>query len=212
MGYYMRLLQVTCAVGLIVQVVMLVVQFAQYKTVVNVDLESGEYHTLPALTVCLPIYLSVRKVVEKYSNVSEIIEAHQQYENSLANITRLSNDAQFRDQLNSLYLDKFVAFVEKQDLSVDELSKLTVPYRQPYSSEGILFKVYATGSQIVEDGNSQFKTERDKKPIESVLFGHEDYKLKRKCFTFFSQLNEKYRDYKFRLDEMGIKVSSLYQA
>ena len=121
----MCLLQITCAVGLIVQIILLVIQFAQYKTVVNVDLESGQYRTLPALTVCLPIYISVNKVADKYSNVSEIIEAHQQYKNVLATISRLNNHAPFRDKLNKLYQDKFVSFVESKDLSVDELSKLT---------------------------------------------------------------------------------------
>ena len=203
----MRLLQVTCAVGLIVQVVMLVFQFAQYKTVVNVDLQSGEYDILPALTVCLPIYISVRKVADKYSNVSEIIEAHQQYKNAIANITQLSNDAQFRNQTNSLYLDKFVAFVERQNLTVDELFKLTVPYEQNNTKEGILFKVGTMGSKIAENGSTKFETEFDKEPIASVMLGH-DY-LKTKCFTFFSQLNKKYHDFKSHPDGIGIWVSSM---
>ena len=134
--------------------------------------------------------------------------AHQQYKNTITNITQLSNVATLRNQLNKLYHDKFVAFVERQDLSVQELSKLTVPYIQPYTTEGILFKVYATGSLIFEDESSKFVTEEDKNPIESVMLGHDNYKLRRKCFTFFSHLNKKYRDYKLQPDEIAIYVSS----
>ena len=202
----MRILQVTCAIGLIVQIVMLVMQFVQYKTVVDVELQSGQYDTLPAITICLPIYISVRKVADKYSNVSEIIEAHQQYENAIANITEDSNDNGFRKKLNSLYLDKFVAFVERRDLSVDELFNLTVPYKQPDINRGILFGIGAIGSLIVENGSSQFVPMRDERPIESLMLGHSNFKQKRKCFTFFSQLNQIYRHYKFRLDVMGIQV------
>ena len=207
MGFYLRL-QVTCAVGLVVQVVMLVVQFAQYKTVVNVDLQSSEYDILPALTICLPIYLSVSKVAEKYSNVSEIIEAHQQYKSALAKITQQSIIHEFLNELNSLY-NKFVSFVENQDLSVDELSKLTVPYKQPNTRGSILFHVFVLGSEIAED--RQFVKDVDQKPIESVMLGHDLYKMKIKCFTFFSQLNKEYRDWKFRPSAIDIRVSCGYR-
>ena len=80
-----------CSVGFILQMYMLIWQYIQFKTVVNVDYESSKYQSLPAVTICLPKLLSMKKVVEyfqRFNSSSEqsdkVTKAYELYQSALS--------------------------------------------------------------------------------------------------------------------------------
>ena len=177
---YMKLLfYLLCVCALIYQLVTLVVQYSEYKTVINVKFETIKYNRLPAITVCYPRYLSMNKTALKYP---EMRPAFDKYKDILKNVSKDDYyDPTIQSELSSIY-DNFRSFVDNQNLTVAQHYELMFDYRFPAGSSLFLnnvtsraMKVTMFGLRRYEDGSIDEFNTSDTNPIQSRLSNRLDY-------------------------------------
>ena len=187
-----RKILLICSVGFVLQTYMLIIQFAKFNTVINMDYESSKYHSIPAITICLPNLLSMKKVFEyfQHDNSSSVLsdkvtKAYEMYQAALVNFSSIDNNMTRKDFMNSIYLDNFESLIP--NLTIMQLYEMSIPI----SSES---SFVVNGSKLNEDGSSSYFQHQAHPPIESLMLGFNNDKLLRKCFTYFSHLDQEYRD------------------
>ena len=181
-----------CSLGFVVQLYMLIWQYIQFNTVVNVDFESSKYKSIPAVTICLPKLLSMKRVVEyyqRYNSSSEqcanVTKAYETYQSALVNFSSFDNNNMTRNVvLNSIYKDNFESLIP--NLTINQLYEMSIPISNENS-----FYVY--GDKLNQDGSTSNMDHTAHSPIETLML---DAFLK-KCFTYFSHLDEWYRNIEF---------------
>ena len=183
-----------CSVGFVLQMYMLIMQYREYKTVVNTDYESSAYHSIPAITICLPKLLSMKRVVEYFqrdnssSEQSEkVTKAYEMYQAALVNFSSIQNNNMTRKEfMNSIYRDNFESLVP--NLTFMQLYEMSwVNTKDDHLFLGFI------GSQKYPNGSTSYINHDTNSPVESIILGHQSGKFLRKCFTFFSHMDERYR-------------------
>ena len=183
-----------CTVGFVLQLYMLIWQYIQFNTVVYQDYETSKYQSLPAFTVCLPKLLSMKKVVEYFqrdnssSEQSEkVTKAYELYQTALVNFSAIeANNKTKKEFMNSIYEDNFESLIP--NLTIMQLYEMSIPI-----STEMTFFVY--GHKLNENGSVSHIMDYSDTPIESIMLGFNIADSLRKCFTFFSHLDEEYRNY-----------------
>ena len=194
---------------LIYQITLLTKQYLSGKTVVS--LYVGRLHNvaLPAFTICTPNILSMEKASRMRPEFSKIYQEYEELNDQLKylpnhNPENSSESKRIIREMNKLYHQ-----VNKQiDLSTipvyEILNNWTVSFDKKYIFFEMLFEgVYRNGSEI----KTKFNTDEIQlNPIESLklkwsLWGEiQTFE----CFTFFSSLNEQWRDFQMNLDRITI--------
>ena len=189
-----------CSVGFVVQMYILLMEYFQFNTVVNVDYESSKYQSLPALTICSPKLLSIKRVVEYFqrdnssSEQSErVTKAYELYQSALVNYSSIDNNNNMtRDEfVNFIYKDNFESLIP--NLTIKQLYQMSIPIRNYFDVEGF---------EMVPDGSSSHIVRVDHSPIESIMLAVVEHA--KKCFTYFSHLDDRYRNKHFDIMYMRL--------
>lgn len=164
------LFYVLCVRALSYQLVTLVVQYMQYKTVVNIDIETVKYHGLPSITICYPYYLSMKKAAEKYPIVRPTFD---KYKDLLKNV---SNDdyynRTFQEELNSIY------YKIKSNLDLNVAKDYDLMFDNKFESGSSLFlgnythygiELTTNGLRRYENGTVEDFSIKDTDPIQSKI-------------------------------------------
>ena len=196
-----------CSVGFILQMYMLIMQYKEYKTVVNTDYESSAYHSIRTITICLPKLLSMKRVVEYFqrdnssSELSDkVTKAYELYQTALVNFSSIENNNMTRKEfMKSIYEDNFESLVPNLTLmQLYEMSWVNTEENHLY--------LMISGSQRYPDGSESFLYHHANSSIESILLGHQSSKLLRKCFTFFCHLDKQYTDMNVEMFNMDVTI------
>ena len=193
------------SVGFILQLYMLIWQYVQFNTVVNVNYESSKYHSLPAITICIPKLLSMKKVVEYFQRDNssseqsdKVTKAYELYQAALKNFSSVENNNMTKNKfINSIYKDNFESLVP--NLTIMQLYEMSIPI-----SNQSLFLV--VGNKLNEDGSTSYIKHQAHPPIESIMMRFLTRSLLRKCFTYFSHLDEWYRNNRFDIHNMVLTL------
>ena len=193
-----------CSVGFIIQMYMLIMQYIQFNTVVNVDYETSNYQSLPAITICLPRLLSMKKVVEYFQRDNssseqcvKVTKAYEMYQIALRNFSSIENNSMTKNEfMESIYRDEFQNLIP--NLTIMELYQMSIPISNESS-------IKLEGFQLNPDGSSSFIKDYSHSPIESLILDYK-YKESAKCFTFFSHLDEWYRNKYINLHFMSLSL------
>ena len=195
-----RKILLICSVGFVLQLYMLIWQYVQFNTVVNVDYESSRYKSIPAITICLPKLLSMKRVVEyfqRYNSSNEqsanVTKAYEIYQAALMNFSSIDNNNMTSNVfMNSIYRDNFETLIP--NLTILQLYQMSIPI-----SNQSWF--YVEGDKLNPDGSTSYIKHYADSPIESLMLGYSG-----KCFTYFSHLNEFYRNIHIDIHYMHFKL------
>ena len=162
-----------CVCALIYQLVILVVQYSQYKTVINVQFETIKYNRLPAITMCYPSYLSMNKTSLKYAVMRP---AFDEYKNLLKNASKDDYyNGTIQEELESIYYN-FISFILNQNLTIAQFYDLMFDYEfSPgsslflHNSTSKAIRVSIYGLRRYEDGSIDEFSITDTKPIISYV-------------------------------------------
>ena len=185
-----KIIFLICSVGLMLQLSKLIEQYVQFNTVVNVDYESSRYKSIPAITICLSKVLSMKRVIEyfqRYNSSSEqsikVTNAYQLYQAALVNFSTIeSNNLTKNDFMNSIYKDYFENLIP--NLTIMQIYEMSIPISNESS-------FVVLGNKLNQDGSTSYLAQEAQKPIESLMLSNF---ILGKCFTYFSHLEESYRN------------------
>lgn len=110
------------------------------------------------------------------------------------------------DEVTNTYRAKFVKKINSKALTFEELYKLTMPFSIANESKSSL-SAHALGAKLFDNGTTMFMPIHDTNPYPSLMLGLNGYNLMRKCYTFFTHINDKFGHAKMDLDEIQIHVS-----
>ncbi len=208
-----------CISGLTYQASRLVSQYIRGQTVVNIRVEKLRYSKIPAITICYPRFISMEKFVELFPESSQAFDEYQNLINSV-NETDYDNK-DLKKEMEDIYEHNFTRLNKHFDLPVYELfDELSLPFNFPKRPLSQFKKSYFTG--IYETGETEYSIEiqangkvkdfntsldymRDYTPIESIAMTNKGVGYK--CYTFFSELNKKWRKIKINLNFISIQIN-----
>ena len=191
-----------CSAGFVIQMYMLIWQYIQFNTVVNVDYEKTRYKSIPAVTICLPKILSMKRVVEYFQRdnssseqSANVTKAYEMYQAALVDFSSIDNKNMTRNEfMNSIYKDHFESLIPH--LTITQLYEMSITITNESS-------FYVHGDQLDEDGSISKIGHLVHPPIESLMLGKI---VLAKCFTYFSHLDELYRNFKIDIHSMHLKL------
>jgi len=208
-----------CISGLTYQASRLVSQYIRGQTVVNIRVEKLRYSKIPAITICYPRFISMEKMVKLYPEVRPAYDEYQNIINS-ANETDYDNE-DLKKKLEDIYKNNFTRLNKHFDIPVYQLfDDMSIPFNFTKRSLSQFKKSYFTGiyeteeteysveiqaNGMVNDFNKSLDYMRDYTPIESIAMTNRGVGYK--CYTFFSELNEKWRKIKINLNFISIQIN-----
>ena len=206
---------VLCVIGLIYQVTILVMQYLEYKTVVNMRFETIKYNRLPSITVCYPRFVSMNKTIEKFPHLRPMFE---EYKNALSNVSESDYQSKtLRQYLNNIYEERFEKYIYGQNLTISQLYDLSIDFNFPTNSSNFVSKKSESPIEAVigglrryDDGHTERFRVSDTQPIPTITFP--TLTTQNKCFTFFSHLIPTNRQYQMDIRVIFVKVSSIGNA
>ena len=197
---------VLCVFGFFFQTTLLFIQYSKRQTVVNIKVEQNKYTSIPAITICYPAMVSMERTAQKYPPMKPLFDG---YKDILKNMSKEDDkNNTFVYHLNKIYHKNFSMITHYQE-NISEIFDLTIPFYLPrlknYNKNAdpeipIIAKVI--GMRHFSNGSVQTQEFHDMTPIESVQLYLED----NKCFTFFSHLNETFREIKMDVRWIGLTV------
>ena len=187
---------VLCVFGLSFQTTKLFIQYSKGQTVVNIKIGTINYNSIPAITICYPAMVSMERTAQKYLQMKPIFD---ECKAILKNMTEDDyKNVSLRQHLESIYKN-FSMFTYYQ-ANIRELFDLSIPFHllrnENYSKKTdpeVPISINVWGMRLYSNGSVQHIKLSDTTPVQSVQyhdFGDGDYK----CFTFFSHLNETFRE------------------
>lgn len=209
-----------CIFGLSFHASKLVTQYVWGQTVVNVKVEKIKYNKIPAITICYPRFLSMKKLSEY---IPDIRQDFIEYKSIIETV----NDSDYQNKtlkqkISDIYWERFMNTNIPFEVPVHDLfDNFTLPFRFPkrslyqFEKSKDYFGVYddfeteyaieieAKGT-IKSGKNKSIARLRDTNPVESVAmsFRGDQYK----CYTFFSELKEKWRKVQMNLNYIAIEI------
>ncbi|CAG2177429.1 unnamed protein product, partial [Oppiella nova] len=218
------LLCIICIFGLSFHASKLVSQYVWGQTIVNVKVDKIKYNKIPGVTICYPRFLSMRRLSKLNRELeTDFIE--------YTNILKSVNDTDFanetlRQKILDIYWEKFMNSNIPYEVPVHDLfDNYTIPFRFPKRSL-YQFEKYKDYVGIYDDYDTEYAIEieakgtvrvgsqksivrlRDYAPVESLAmsFRGDQYK----CYTFFSELEEKWRKIRLNLNYIAIEIHNDY--
>ena len=193
---YEYILLLSCWFLYMLQMYYLLVEYMSGSTVINIEISHNDYDTPPAITVC-PAGLALDKVAlineelgsfyDKYLNKSDL-PGKQTY-----------------DKMEEIFKKQ----IEHGNIKlIDVMNKFTYPYKDEANDTNIEVWIkgtmdnnnYLADLAMNKHGEFTFKG----RPIESLIFDKELYL--HKCFTFFSHLDDEWRNLRLYINEIKIWV------
>ena len=196
------LITVICLLCLLYQTYLLIKQYLEYNTVINIKFMPNIINSLPAITICYNKVYSFEKLVKRYpeyiSNYENYInftkELNKNYEENQGRNISSKNDEYnriYQDIISNNSLGDLINLVDQnidiQDL-FDNLTlpfvKLSSPHNMSHNNEHNII-IYLKGDKNLLPDFKQYESEHGElklKPIESI-----DIRRKLKCFTFFDE-------------------------
>ena len=199
---------IVVTVGLTFQTLKLVGQYRKGMTVVNISYENKGTNHLPGITICYPVALSMAKMAEKYPHLKPVYEEYMEELNRMTDNERKKMSS--FSALSNIYFKNFTKFIyhgeySEQFINLKDYFELSIPNEVNLrGSPTISIKIYG----IPINGSADYSDEKgisDDTPIESIVFKHKN--SWNKCFTFYSHLNEKWRDFQMDITKVYILVT-----
>ena len=141
-----------CCTGFVIQAYLLILDFAKFQTLVNVDHDISKYKTLPAITICLPKILSIKRVFEYFqrdNSSSEqrenVTKAYELYQAAILNFSLIETNKTRKMFMNSIYEDNFDSLIP--NLTIMQIYEMSIPM-----SDGRT--IYVVGKKLNEDGST----------------------------------------------------------
>ena len=219
------LITVICLLCLLYQTYLLIWQYLDYNTVINIKFTTNVINSLPAITICYNRLYSFEKLVKRYPEHEDDFESYINFTNNFNekyNINEnISKTIQNKiDSFQKLYQDIIInhnlnlrnLFKHKFNYQ-DILDNLTIPFEdliiENHKENKIPYiNIYLYGNNNGIPGFYNLKlSEKSKsllKPIESV-----DFKKSLKCFTFFDEIQIPFSANKNTVDFISIVVKFL---
>ena len=209
-----------CVTGLTYQMLVLFYQYWLGKTIVNVNVQRNGLDHLPAITVCLPFLFSLKKLAAIDENFKIM---YNEYQVSLENYRKSKNKTRKeRDNLSYIYqhaLNLVHDRLNKNKIGLREiLENYTIDFKNEHGKQLMQINFYGDikNNTVIDpidelDSlanilNGQIVDE----PVESIAFAKKHYGeiwASFKCFTFFSFLQPKWRDYQTYFEYMLVKIN-----
>ena len=216
------LITVICLLCLLYQTYLLIWQYLDYNTVINIKFTTNVINSLPAITICYNRLYSFEKLVKRYPEHEDDFESYINFtnnfnekyninenisktiQNKIDSFQKLYQDIIINHNLNlrNLFKHKFNyqdildnLTIPFEDLIIENLKEIKIPY----------INIYLYGNNNGIPGFYNLKlSEKSKsllKPIESV-----DFKKSLKCFTFFDEIQIKRSKNILNLESIEILV------
>ena len=206
-----------CIGGLLFQSKELLSDYLSGKTVINMELKHLDEEPIPALTLCLRDEFSMHQVCkediflghcENYmKNLEKYSEIVEKYQNT-RNVSMKKNIRKIEDEFYKIYYDitrmllsleiNLAKFVRNHSIDLHLYERFDDQYNE----------VRATGKAKINDSIIQYVPINFKDPIESMIYFHHEFK---KCFTFFSFLQEEWRSIKMKFSTISIQIYFSYR-
>ncbi|CAG2107824.1 unnamed protein product [Medioppia subpectinata] len=186
--------------------------FAQYfsgKTVVNIILERIRPDPMPAITICYPYGLRMDGMARRFP---ELRDQWLHYKRLMDSINEYDyKNETLKEHLIDIY-ENFTKFYDKQNLPLDYMfdSDVSIPF-DLWKDSGInddgnhTQRSYLIRITLYGVKNHQVMRHMEVNPIVSVVA--EEPGHIRKCFTFFSELNPKWRQFQFNFNEVLLTIT-----
>ncbi|CAG2110537.1 unnamed protein product [Medioppia subpectinata] len=174
-----------------IEVIDLTTQYMSGQTLVNIKVEQIKYNKIPSVTVCYPRLLSMKRLAKTYAHTYG--QQYKSYLNKMRIIAR--------------------GFI-KENHRLRDLFDLSIPYHYGEKKSSVFNKEKVTefaidirvkGIRLFHKNMTLNVIEiTDTDPIESIVLpdGRQGFK----CFTFFSQMKPKWREYQIELRVMHINI------
>ena len=203
---------VICLLCLLYQTYLLIEQYLEYNTVINIKFTPNVINSLPAITICYRLY-SYEKLVKRYP------EYKADYENYI-NFTKEFKTRNNKDNISSKnynYTEKYNAVIKNNNLIQFALYKLviqnkdiqdifdnlTLPFEKVVDKNNIdNIMVYLMGDNKGKSSLADNYYVFPLKPIESI-----DIIKMLKCFTFFDETQITFSKNQVNLEEIKIRVN-----
>jgi len=148
--------------------------------------------------------ISMESMAQKYE---ELIPIYEKYKNIMNNSSEEDfKNKTFIENTNELYFHNFVNLT--QNLTINELFDLSIPfeYSNQFNNKTLYsIDVKVTGIRLNKNKSINFIELEDRHPIESAKFDT-NIKFRNKCFTFFNQMVNKWREYQLNVREISITI------
>ena len=194
-----------CFTGLMYQTSQLITQFISGKTVVNLEVRRINTDSIPAITLCLPQGISMKRIAEYETNFTGLYETYTKSIERVSEFPRKMNATDLENEVRRIK-DITQIMMSYKELYARPVAQIMSDLSIPFINEGKPV-VYIKVMGIIENSTdyTSFKfDEMDQEPIESLVADLSGY-LK-KCFTFFSALSLKWRHFKVNLHKINIGV------
>ena len=177
-----------CSTGLLLQSIDLIQQYSMGQTVVSIKYEGMKYVNIPGITVCYPEAISMDKLIKKYPKFKE---AYNKYLDILEHMseTDKKNETIYESLLDMYKFNVTHPFYRRSHPPAVQLYDLTFD-AQDFIAD-LSMRVSFHGLMMHQNGTVQSLQITDSNPIESIVFA--DITEWKKCFTFFSHLNNTWR-------------------
>ena len=175
------------------QSIQLLDQYLNATTIVSISFGRQMNETIPAITICYPCYLSIEKATQLNQNLSS-----ENYLPLYESSTRFKSILEMFDELS---LPFNYSINDYRNGSIEILSAIDV---QLYG--------FVTSSQPIDSlDDVKQVTLSDKYPVESLTFliNNPEYECYPKCFTLFSSLRAKWKNYRSNIQFLALKIETM---
>ena len=190
---------ICCGFGLVFQTTQLYSQYSKRQTVVNIKVEKNKHNSIPGITLCIPAMVSMERMADKFPELRPLFD---EYKNRMKNISE--NDYKnktFVNEINDLYEINFNT-LSNQKSKIKDLFDLSINFLH-----GHFIQTQVNGMRLYSNGSvSEFETD-DTTPVQSFIFGEGYYS---KFLTFFSHLNETFRQIEMYITKITLRVRKIY--
>ncbi len=200
-----------CISGLIYLTAELFAHYLRGRTVVNIRIEQMQFNKIPSVTICYPRFVSMEKMAKLYPDLGFIYKNYKNIMNSLQD--KDYSNRTLKDFFYGIYWKNFTNMFEQNGPPVYELfDKMSFSINLPknsrvhegYRNSELAIRAEARGNILKNTESLEELTVKDFFPVESLILP--EWEHGKKCFTFFSQLNKRWKNLKINLDELRILV------
>ena len=216
------LLSVACASFLFYQTMLIFSQFMQQNIVTNIKFTKNQFDHFPAITICYDRLYSFERIVTRFDQYDQLYVNYTNFTDKLFDrhyrIVDHETEEQaktFEKAYNSMIQKNFpiiFRFNSGNYMSyLDIFENFTIPFmvdnNNPFGQNifmyfrGRVFGENKLPDQIKYDNNSKIYL-ISMMPLESI-----DMRNRRKCFTFFSSLEPRYRNLTAMIESITIGIS-----
>ena len=181
------------AIGFLYQMSELLSIYFSGKTSVDNRVERLKHSELPAITVCLPTFVSMNKFAEnllknsKNQTLKELYARYQRFKNMNINW----NDNRTKLEQEKIYKKMFEIYPQIQVPIIDLFTKISLDPLEMVKYETLAFNESDSLNELVQP-----------KILESIV----PFSDPRKCFTMFSAFDQNYHKKKFNLISLEIHL------